>query len=34
MRPIALYIHAKNWEDPWSNFGDKVKNTFFTIKRL
>ena len=25
MGPIVLYIHAKNWEDPWNRFGVKSK---------
>ena len=26
MCPIALYNHAKNWADPYSCFGGRVKN--------
>ena len=26
MRPIVLYNHAKNWEDPRNRFREKAKN--------
>ena len=25
MVPIVLYTNAKNWEDPWSYFGEKAQ---------